>query len=135
MPKTLVVCSFVKEMVVTCITGVAVGSGWQAWVAYINLFCYYIIGLPLGIVMGWVADLGVTVRFALSSISMNNLVIVCFDSIIICTSNKLFEPQFTTLSHYIWLLKFHIKIGHMGWDDPWRNCCPNSDFGHRDITT
>ncbi|KAK9930375.1 hypothetical protein M0R45_027414 [Rubus argutus] len=41
------------------LSGVAVGSGWQAWVAYINLFCYYIIGLPLGIVMGWVANLGV----------------------------------------------------------------------------
>ncbi|XP_021808155.1 protein DETOXIFICATION 27-like isoform X1 [Prunus avium] len=41
------------------LSGVAVGSGWQAWVAYINLFCYYIIGLPLGFVMGWVANLGV----------------------------------------------------------------------------
>lgn len=45
-------------------TGVAVGSGWQAWVAYINLFCYYIIGLPLGFVMGWVANLGVMVCLA-----------------------------------------------------------------------
>ncbi|KAL6176860.1 hypothetical protein ACLB2K_053492 [Fragaria x ananassa] len=38
------------------ISGVAIGSGWQAWVAYINLFCYYIVGLPLGIVLGFVAD-------------------------------------------------------------------------------
>ncbi|TKY65420.1 TRANSPARENT TESTA protein 12 [Spatholobus suberectus] len=35
------------------ISGVAVGGGWQALVAYINLFCYYIIGLPLGIVFGY----------------------------------------------------------------------------------
>ncbi|KAM5575532.1 protein DETOXIFICATION 27 [Rosa sericea] len=41
------------------LSGVAVGSGWQAWVAYVNLFCYYIVGLPLGIVLGWVADYGV----------------------------------------------------------------------------
>ncbi|GAB2216883.1 hypothetical protein Drorol1_Dr00000030 [Drosera rotundifolia] len=41
------------------LSGVAIGSGWQAWVAYINLGCYYIIGLPLGIVMGWVVHLGV----------------------------------------------------------------------------
>ncbi|KAB1211680.1 Protein TRANSPARENT TESTA 12 [Morella rubra] len=41
------------------LSGVAVGSGWQAFVAYINLGCYYIIGLPLGIVMGWVFDFGV----------------------------------------------------------------------------
>ncbi|KAB1225220.1 Protein TRANSPARENT TESTA 12 [Morella rubra] len=41
------------------LSGVAVGSGWQASVAYINLGCYYISGLPLGIVMGWVFNLGV----------------------------------------------------------------------------
>ncbi|PPD85047.1 hypothetical protein GOBAR_DD18000 [Gossypium barbadense] len=35
------------------LSGVAIGSGWQATVAYINLGCYYIIGLPLGILMGW----------------------------------------------------------------------------------
>uniref|UniRef100_A0A5B6YX14 Protein DETOXIFICATION n=1 Tax=Davidia involucrata TaxID=16924 RepID=A0A5B6YX14_DAVIN len=41
------------------LSGVAVGSGWQAWVAYINLGCYYLIGVPLGVVMGWVFHLGV----------------------------------------------------------------------------
>ncbi|KAI4366553.1 hypothetical protein MLD38_022416 [Melastoma candidum] len=41
------------------LSGVAVGSGWQAYVAYINLGCYYIVGLPLGFLMGWVFNLGV----------------------------------------------------------------------------
>ncbi|XP_040998981.1 protein DETOXIFICATION 27-like [Juglans microcarpa x Juglans regia] len=41
------------------LSGVAVGSGWQAFVAYINLGCYYIIGLPLGFLMGWAFDFGV----------------------------------------------------------------------------
>ncbi|XP_059635505.1 protein DETOXIFICATION 27-like [Cornus florida] len=41
------------------LSGVAVGSGWQSKVAYINLGCYYLIGLPLGVVMGWVFHLGV----------------------------------------------------------------------------
>nr|WDY35016.1 multidrug toxin excretion transporter MATE 5 [Diospyros kaki] len=41
------------------ISGVAVGGGWQAMVAYINLGCYYIFGLPLGYVLGFVANLGV----------------------------------------------------------------------------
>ncbi|XVF64847.1 hypothetical protein PTKIN_Ptkin09bG0199400 [Pterospermum kingtungense] len=41
------------------LSGVAVGSGWQATCAYINICCYYIIGLPLGFLMGWVFDLGV----------------------------------------------------------------------------
>ncbi|XP_025012201.2 protein DETOXIFICATION 27 isoform X2 [Ricinus communis] len=41
------------------LSGVAVGSGRQAYVAYINLGCYYIIGLPLGILMERVFKLGV----------------------------------------------------------------------------
>ncbi|KAK7366853.1 hypothetical protein VNO80_08854 [Phaseolus coccineus] len=41
------------------LSGVAVGSGWQSYVAYINLGCYYIIGVPLGFLMGWVFKLGV----------------------------------------------------------------------------
>ncbi|KAK9758304.1 hypothetical protein RND81_01G221600 [Saponaria officinalis] len=42
------------------LSGVAIGSGWQAYVAYINIACYYVVGLPLGILMGWVFDSGVT---------------------------------------------------------------------------
>ncbi|EYU34570.1 hypothetical protein MIMGU_mgv1a0083492mg, partial [Erythranthe guttata] len=41
------------------LSGVAVGSGWQSYVAYINLGCYYLVGLPLGVLMGWVFDQGV----------------------------------------------------------------------------
>ncbi|KAK2989386.1 hypothetical protein RJ640_023451 [Escallonia rubra] len=41
------------------LSGVAVGSGWQSWVAYINLGCYYVVGVPLGAVMGWVLNWGV----------------------------------------------------------------------------
>ncbi|KAL5558576.1 hypothetical protein UlMin_034787 [Ulmus minor] len=41
------------------LSGVAVGSGWQATVAYVNIGCYYVIGLPLGFLMGWVFHLGV----------------------------------------------------------------------------
>ncbi|CAH2042810.1 unnamed protein product [Thlaspi arvense] len=39
--------------------GVAVGSGWQSYVAYINLGCYYLIGVPLGFIMGWIFNQGV----------------------------------------------------------------------------
>ncbi|KAL0747101.1 hypothetical protein Bca101_029103 [Brassica carinata] len=41
------------------LSGVAVGSGWQSYVAYINLGCYYCIGLPFGFLMGWVFKFGV----------------------------------------------------------------------------
>lgn len=43
------------------LSGVAVGSGWQVFVAYVNIGCYYLIGLPLGILMGWVFNTGVEV--------------------------------------------------------------------------
>ncbi|XP_030527562.1 protein DETOXIFICATION 27 [Rhodamnia argentea] len=35
------------------LSGVAIGSGWQSYVAYINLGCYYLVGVPLGFLMGW----------------------------------------------------------------------------------
>ncbi|KAK2426497.1 MATE efflux family protein [Trifolium repens] len=41
------------------LSGVAVGSGWQALVAYVNLVCYYAIGLPVGCALGFKTDLGV----------------------------------------------------------------------------
>ncbi|KAJ6416277.1 hypothetical protein OIU84_002175 [Salix udensis] len=38
---------------------VAVGCGWQAFVAYVNVGCYYFIGIPLGCVLGFKLDFGV----------------------------------------------------------------------------
>ncbi|XP_061371776.1 protein DETOXIFICATION 27-like [Gastrolobium bilobum] len=35
------------------LSGVAVGSGRQAVVAYINIGSYYVVGLPLGVLLGW----------------------------------------------------------------------------------
>ncbi|GAB2244533.1 hypothetical protein Droror1_Dr00000026 [Drosera rotundifolia] len=55
----LLAFSILVNSIQPVLSGVAIGSGWQAWVAYINLGCYYVIGLPLGIVMGWVAHTGV----------------------------------------------------------------------------
>ncbi|XP_058220309.1 protein DETOXIFICATION 40-like [Rhododendron vialii] len=35
------------------LSGVAVGCGWQAFVAYVNVGCYYMIGVPLGVLLGF----------------------------------------------------------------------------------
>ncbi|XP_011047998.1 PREDICTED: protein TRANSPARENT TESTA 12-like isoform X2 [Populus euphratica] len=40
------------------LSGVAVGCGWQAFVAYVNVGCYYLIGVPLGVLLGFTFDLG-----------------------------------------------------------------------------
>ncbi|XVF14462.1 hypothetical protein REPUB_Repub09cG0062500 [Reevesia pubescens] len=41
------------------LSGVAIGSGWQHVVAYVNLITYYIIGLPIGCLLGFKTSLGV----------------------------------------------------------------------------
>ncbi|CAN1326812.1 Protein DETOXIFICATION 40 [Linum perenne] len=41
------------------LSGVAVGCGWQAFVAYVNVGCYYLIGLPLGCILGFKLHMGV----------------------------------------------------------------------------
>ena len=40
----------------------AVGCGWQATVAYINIGCYYLIGIPIGALLGFKFDFGVKVH-------------------------------------------------------------------------
>ncbi|KAI3467579.1 hypothetical protein Pfo_024242 [Paulownia fortunei] len=41
------------------LSGVAIGAGWQALVAYVNLACYYIFGIPLGLILGYAVNMGV----------------------------------------------------------------------------
>jgi MATE family multidrug resistance protein len=40
---------------------VAIGAGWQAVVAYVNIACYYLFGIPVGLILGYKVDLGVKV--------------------------------------------------------------------------
>ncbi|KAK1326583.1 Protein TRANSPARENT TESTA 12 [Acorus calamus] len=40
------------------LSGVAVGCGWQAFVAWVNVTCYYIIGIPVGSLLGFYFNLG-----------------------------------------------------------------------------
>ncbi|CAK9144207.1 unnamed protein product [Ilex paraguariensis] len=40
------------------LSGVAVGCGWQTFVAYVNVSCYYVVGVPLGSFLGFYLKLG-----------------------------------------------------------------------------
>jgi hypothetical protein len=53
--------SVTKLLKFLCVEGVAVGCGWQAFVAYVNVGCYYLIGVPVGVVLGFTFDLGAKV--------------------------------------------------------------------------
>ncbi|KAL3835608.1 hypothetical protein ACJIZ3_010344 [Penstemon smallii] len=41
------------------LSGVAIGAGWQALVAYVNIACYYLFGIPLGLILGHALNMSV----------------------------------------------------------------------------
>ncbi|CAK8575396.1 unnamed protein product [Lathyrus sativus] len=54
----LLALSIVLNGVQPVLSGVAVGCGWQSFVAYVNVGCYYGIGIPLGSVLGFYFKFG-----------------------------------------------------------------------------
>lgn len=56
--STLLALTMLLNSVQPVLSGVAVGAGWQALVAYVNIGCYYIVGVPLGILLGYKFNLG-----------------------------------------------------------------------------
>lgn len=56
----LLASSIVINNVQPVLSGVAIGAGWQAAVAYVNIGCYYVFGIPLGLILGYKLDFGVT---------------------------------------------------------------------------
>ncbi|KAF8390488.1 hypothetical protein HHK36_025014 [Tetracentron sinense] len=55
----LLATSILINNVQPVLSGVAIGAGWQALIAYINIGCYYVFGIPLGLILGYKVDLGV----------------------------------------------------------------------------
>ncbi|XP_010478722.1 PREDICTED: protein DETOXIFICATION 21-like [Camelina sativa] len=55
----LLAISILLNSVQPVLSGVAVGAGWQGYVTYVNLACYYLVGIPLGAILGYVVDLQV----------------------------------------------------------------------------
>nr|GLL31900.1 protein DETOXIFICATION 29 isoform X2 [Ipomoea trifida] len=41
------------------LSGVAIGAGWQSYVAYANIVCYYLVGMPIGLVLCFAFNKGV----------------------------------------------------------------------------
>ncbi|KAK3198251.1 hypothetical protein Dsin_021666 [Dipteronia sinensis] len=57
--SVLLAFSMLLNSIQPVLSGVAIGAGFQSVVAYVNLGCYYVIGIPMGIVLGYVADFGI----------------------------------------------------------------------------
>lgn len=50
-------------------SGVAVGSGWQGVVAIVNIGSYYIVGVPIGVFLGWLR-FGIAVSMIIVSLAL-----------------------------------------------------------------
>ncbi|CAL5431539.1 unnamed protein product [Camellia sinensis] len=55
----LLACSILLNSIQPVLSGVAVGAGWQSIVAYVNIACYYLVGIPVGVVLGYVLNMQV----------------------------------------------------------------------------
>ncbi|KAF7011989.1 hypothetical protein CFC21_026231 [Triticum aestivum] len=64
------------------LSGVAIGAGWQKLVAFINIVCYYLFGIPLGVLFGFKLKLGALGIWVGMSIGMllqtAILITICF---------------------------------------------------------
>ncbi|KAJ0967026.1 hypothetical protein J5N97_023943 [Dioscorea zingiberensis] len=70
--------SLLLNSVQPVLTGVAVGAGWQWLVAYINLGCYYVFGLPLGFFLAVYFGLGVKGMWGgmLAGVGLQTLILI-----------------------------------------------------------
>ncbi|XP_077226399.1 protein DETOXIFICATION 20-like [Tasmannia lanceolata] len=57
--RVYVAFSVLLNSIQPVLSGVALGAGWQSIVAYINIGCYYVIGIPLGLLLGYLTSLQV----------------------------------------------------------------------------
>ncbi|KAJ3674132.1 hypothetical protein LUZ60_006124 [Juncus effusus] len=54
----LLAATLILNGVQPVLSGVAIGCGWQAFVAYVNVGCYYFVGIPLGCLLGFYFQFG-----------------------------------------------------------------------------
>ncbi|XP_026399143.1 protein DETOXIFICATION 20-like isoform X1 [Papaver somniferum] len=52
--SVLLAFSVLLNSIQPVLSGVAIGAGWQTLVAYVNITCYYIIGIPIGLLLAYV---------------------------------------------------------------------------------
>ncbi|XP_073138671.1 protein DETOXIFICATION 21-like [Henckelia pumila] len=55
----LLAFSMLMNSVQPVLSGVAIGAGWQSSVAYVNIGSYYLVGIPFGVILGYVIKLQV----------------------------------------------------------------------------
>ncbi|KAJ1269567.1 hypothetical protein BS78_07G221700 [Paspalum vaginatum] len=71
-------CSLLLNSVQPVLSGVAVGAGWQWLVAYVNLGCYYLVGIPVGYLIAFPLRGGVQGMWGgmLTGVGLQTLILV-----------------------------------------------------------
>ncbi|KAL2232908.1 UNVERIFIED_CONTAM: Protein DETOXIFICATION 21 [Sesamum indicum] len=87
----LLAFSILLNSVQPVLSGVAIGAGWQSVVVYVNLACYYLIGIPTGVLLGYV------VKLQVEGVWIGMLTGTCIQTIIlmIITKRTNWEKQVT----------------------------------------
>jgi Na+-driven multidrug efflux pump len=94
------------------LSGVAIGSGWQALVAYVNVGSYYLVGVPIGAILGWPLHFGVGVMIRTHP---STFLLVCFggEAVIL----------FECMAMFGLILTVHTQIaGNLVRVDWWHSC-------------
>nr|AAF31293.1 CDS [Arabidopsis thaliana] len=65
----LLAFSILLNSIQPVLSGVAVGAGWQKYVTVVNLACYYLVGIPSGLFLGYVVGLQVKVSSSLKRLN------------------------------------------------------------------
>jgi MATE family multidrug resistance protein len=70
--------SLLLNSVQPVLSGVAVGAGWQWLVAYVNLGCYYLVGIPIGYLIAFPLRGGVTGMWGgmLTGVGLQTLILI-----------------------------------------------------------
>ncbi|KAJ4774597.1 Protein DETOXIFICATION [Rhynchospora pubera] len=55
----LLVLNLFLNSIQPVLLGAAIGAGWQNLLAYVNIACYYIVGVPVGVILGYLTGYGV----------------------------------------------------------------------------
>ena len=76
----LLAVTLVLNGVQPVLSGVAVGCGWQAFVAYVNVGCYYVVGVPLGVFLGFYLRMGAKVIKLTSELKLTHILSLITDA-------------------------------------------------------
>lgn len=106
------VCILIWACKILLSLGMAIGAGMQGIVAIVNLVCFYVIGIPMGALLGYLTNLQVKVYYDPFD---HHKTYQHYISVFFCLFLKNIENCYIA----------PISIGYMDWND-WWHCNSNA---------